>query len=198
LCGLAVAACLAGCDTSQPQADQPYHSATPKATPTNNLGPLRVGDRVRVELSGTPDPIQPIEQDIAADGSINLPFIGHVPAEGKTPGQVQNDIQALYVPAWYKHINVTVTPPMRFFFVGGQVNNSGSGGGRILYSGPITVTGAIQAAGDFTPFANKKKVQLTRVDGTMFIIDCVKALKRPELDLPVYPGDKIYVPRRFW
>jgi protein involved in polysaccharide export with SLBB domain len=158
------------------------------------FGPLRVGDRVKVELTGTPETIQPIEQEIAADGTITLPFIGHVDATNKTPGELQNDIEKLYVPAWYKHINVTVTPPMRFFYVGGQVNK----GDRFPYTGPITVTSAIQTAGGFDPFANKKKVRLTRVDGKVLFVNCVEVLDHPEKDPPVYPGDKIDVPRRFW
>ena len=133
-------------------------------------------------------------QEIAPDGTIQLRFIGHIQAAGKTPSQLQNDIEETYVPAWYKHVSVSVTTPMRFFYVGGQVIK----GDRFPYTSPITVTAAIQAAGGFDPYANKKKVRLTRVDGTVLIINCLDVLKRPELDQPVYPGDKIDVPRRFW
>ena len=47
---------------------------------------------------------------------------------------------------------------------------------------------AIASAGGFTDFANKKKVRLTRVDGRTQIVNCVKALENPSLDLEVYPG----------
>ena len=57
---------------------------------------------------------------------------------------------------------------------------------------------AIASAGGFTDFANKKKVKLTRVDGRTQTVNCVKALDNPSLDLEVYPGDKIHVPRRLW
>lgn len=199
LCWLAAAAVLAGCSTPKPHANPPKPPAMPAAEATNAgansaFGPLRVGDRVIVELSGTAERMEPIAQDVAADGTITLPFIGHVVATNKTPGEVQNDIQALYVPAWYKHISVTVTPPTRYFYVGGQVNK----GDRYPYAGPITVTSAIQTAGGFDPFANKKKVRLTRVDGKVIFVNCVEVLDHPEKDPPVYPGDKIDVPRRFW
>jgi len=154
--------------------------------------PLRIGDRVKVELSGIPDKMDPIEQDIKEDGTINLPYIGAIAAAGKSPSQLERDITDAYVPKWFLHINITVTPTARFFYVMGMVINSG----RIPYAGPITVLGAIAAAGDFTPFANKKHVQITRVNGKIEYINCVKALKHPELDLFVYPGDKITVPRR--
>jgi protein involved in polysaccharide export with SLBB domain len=61
----------------------------------------------------------------------------------------------------------------------------------------MTVTRAIATAGGFSPFANRKKVLLTRVDGKKFTINCRRAVLHPEDDLPVYPGDVIYIPRRF-
>lgn len=69
--------------------------------------------------------------------------------------------------------------------------------GRYLYSGPITVMGAIQAAGDFNPFANRRNVQITRVDGAIAHVNCVKVIKTPSLDVAIYPGDRIFVNKRF-
>lgn len=159
--------------------------------------PLRVADRVHIEFHGTPETIPYSEQEISEDGSITLQYIGHVQAAGKTPGELEKEIEAKYENGYYTHIGITVTPTGRFFYVGGQVNPS-STGGRVMYAGPITVTQAIYAAGDFTDFANKKKVQLTRVDGKIITVNCVDALQHPEKDPPVFPGDRIYVPRRFW
>ena len=161
--------------------------------------PLRAGDRLEIDLNGTTGvQIPSVVTDIKGDGGINLPEIGRIQAENKTPGELELEIQTNYVPAFYTHMNVTVTATMRFFYVGGEVNQSGNGG-RQVYSGPITVTQAIRAAGDFNPFAAKKRVQLRRsLTGKTFVINCVKAIDHPELDLPVYPGDTIFVPRRFW
>jgi len=39
-------------------------------------------------------------------------------------------------------------------------------------------------------------VILTRQDGTIYKVDCNKALKDPKLDLEVLPGDKIFVDKR--
>jgi polysaccharide export outer membrane protein len=192
LCPLALAVMLAACGSTpppNPQAKKPSPEEVEKMLRTY---PLRIGDRVKVELSGIPDKMDPIEQDIKEDGTINLPYIGAIAAAGKSPSQLERDITDAYVPKWFLHINITVTPTARFFYVMGMVINSG----RIPYAGPITVLGAIAAAGDFTPFANKKHVQITRVNGKIEYINCVKALKHPELDLFVYPGDKITVPRR--
>jgi hypothetical protein len=57
--------------------------------------------------------------------------------------------------------------------------------------------GAIGAAGDFTPFADKRHVKVIHLDGTIKTVNCNKAITHPELDIPIYPGDKIQVGRRF-
>lgn len=189
----ALVAVLAGCAANSTNADPPRAPAGSPAPLRED--PLRIGDRVRVELSGIPDTIQPQEQDIKDDGSINLPYINRIQAAGKSPSQLEKEITAAYVPAFYTHIGITVTPMARYFYVLGQVNNNM--GGRIMYNGPITVLGAIGAAGDFTPFADKRHVKLIRGNGEIKTINCVKAIAHPELDLPVYPGDKIQVGRRF-
>jgi polysaccharide export outer membrane protein len=148
-----------------------------------------------VELSGIADPIQPSEQDIHADGTINLTDIGSVVAAGKSTTQLEKEIEAKYVPAWYPHITVTVTPTARYFYVQGEVVNSG----RILYVGHMTVMRAIGAAGHFTPFAGKSNIQITRADGkTIEHVNGNQAIKHPEKDLPVYPGDSIFVPKRMF
>ncbi|HEY3862932.1 MAG TPA: polysaccharide biosynthesis/export family protein [Verrucomicrobiae bacterium] len=198
---LVLAITLAGC------AGTPPHSPTtgsasggspPVITNTANPlqeEPLRIGDGISVELAGIPEDYKADQTIIKDDGTISLPYIGRITAAAKTPGQLERDITDAYVPRFYTHMSVTVTPIARYFFVGGQVMNSG--GGRILYTGPITVIGAIQSAGDFNPFARRTKVQITRANGKIEYVNCVKALKHPSLDVPIYPGDRIFIPRRF-
>ncbi len=159
--------------------------------------PLRVGDRIKIDIIGTPDNVEASEQEIKEDGTISLQMIGRIQAAGKTPGQLERDIQEALVPRFYAHASVTVSATARFFYVGGEVNQNGSGGGRIMISGPMTLTGAIDAAGGFNPFANRKKVRLTRVNGTVIIVNCRRAVLHSDEDPPVYPGDRIYIPRRF-
>lgn len=152
------------------------------------------GDIVTVDYSGTVTPIPESVQTITEDGSISLPYIGAVRALGKTSGELQNDIHDLYVPKYYVRLTVTVSSPQRVFYVGGEVKQPG----RQLYVGETTVTKAIQAAGDFTDFANQKKVKLIRHNGEVITVNCVKALQDQTLDPPVYPGDQIQVPRRIF
>jgi protein involved in polysaccharide export with SLBB domain len=197
LCPLALAVMLTACGTTPPPKSQTNNPSPAEVEKILRSDPLRIGDKVAIELSGIPDRFDPIVQDIKEDGSINMPYIGSVAAEGKSPSQLEKDITAAYVPKWWPHVNVTVTHAGRFFYVMGMVNNNGTGG-RIPYTGRITVLRAIAAAGDFNPFADKKHVQITHENGKTEYVNCVKALKHPDLDIEVSPGDRITVPHRLY
>ncbi len=155
-------------------------------------GRFAIGDLVRVTFSGIVDSILPHEERIKDDGTITLPLIGAIKAAGKTPGELQKVITDAYVPDYYKRLTVTVSSDRRVYYVGGYVKIPG----RQEYIGMTTVTKAIQAAGDFNDFANRKKVMLTRADGKTLTVNCIKAAIDPALDLEVFPGDKIEVPLR--
>lgn len=174
-----------GCQTHD-TADQPGASK-----PGQQADEFRIGDLVVVNLSGLPETIPPHEERIKEDGTITLPYIGAVKAAEKTPGELQNEIHDLYVPKIYLHLTVTVTSQERVYYVGGEVKLPG----RQVYMGETTVIKAIQSAGDFTDFANRRKVTVTRADGKVIKVNCNKALENPALDLPVFPGDKIHVPK---
>lgn len=153
---------------------------------------LALGDPIHVAFSGIAEPPQAHDEQIKEDGTITLPNIGVIMAQGKTTGELQKEIHDKYVPAYYKRLTVTVSTERRVYYVQGQVRASG----RQEYIGPTTVLKAIATAGDFTDFANRRKVVLTRADGTRLIVDCIKAAKDSTYDLPVYPADKIEVPMR--
>jgi len=116
-------------------------------------------------------------------------------AAGKTIGQLQDELQNLYVPAYFKAAPVTVKRQESYFFVGGRVRNAG----QKAYLSEMTLLKAIQTAGDFDEYANRKKVQIIRLNGRKETINCDKALKNPtKLDVPIYPGDQIIVPQRWY
>ena len=184
---------LAGCLSDKPL---PPPTPPPTTMDTNvNQFPLQIGDTVEVDLTGTRDTILPTITPLNGAGTISLPSLEtNILAVGKTPHELETTIHDLYVPNVYPHISVTVTPGPRFFYVGGQINMTGTG--KQLYTGKVTVLGAISAAGGFNDFAAKTKVQVTRQNGTISIVNCKKALKHPELDLEIFPGDKIEVPKQ--
>lgn len=199
---------LGGCSSSSEEilfSDSPQPPSALAGTGTGtapadaNAGDLtaarfHVGDTVTVDFSGTVTPIPEIVQTVTEDGTVTLPYIGPVRAVGMSSGELQKEIHDLYVPKYYVRLTVTVSGQLRFFYVGGEVKQPG----RQQYAGEITVTKAIQAAGDFTDFANQKKVKLIRHNGEVITVNCVKAIQDPTLDPPVYPGDQIQVPRRIF
>lgn len=188
---------LCGCDTlfsSKP---------TPKLTDGDASGttiPLKSGDRIRIDIVVTGGAMTPIpyrEEQVKEDGTINLQLLDPLKVVGKSCRDVEKEITGLYITNnIYKNLTVTVTPLDRYFYVGGQVMRPG----EQHYNGPMTVTKAIQAAGDFTDYANKKKIDLFRTKGDRvekITVNYWKLLDHPDQDPPVYPGDKIEVHRRW-
>jgi protein involved in polysaccharide export with SLBB domain len=178
--------------TAPPAAAAPQ--TPPSAPGTAGIDIMHRGDLITVSFSDLPYVQPPLDRRIAEDGTINLIENETFTAADKTPGQLEKEIRERYVPRKFLKLTVSVMPQKdtQFYYVGGEVKNPG----RQVYISRIKVLGAIKSAGDFTDFANKKKVQLTRTDGRTFIINCKDALKNPTLDLEVFPGDNINVPRK--
>ena len=65
---------------------------------------FRVGDVVAVTFSGTSQDISPHQERIKEDGTITLSLVGPVVAAGKTPGELQKELQQKYN-KYYKHYN---------------------------------------------------------------------------------------------
>ncbi len=213
LASLAIAL-VSGCGTPQqafrepePTGTAPAGGDTPVSVPpvgaqntnsssTNHQTPdwIQPGDKLTITFSGISNPPPDHKEKVREDGYISPPFLGRpVMAAGKTIGKLQEELYKLYVTDYFtRALTVTVTIEERWFYVGGEVKNQG----RYVYSGEVTVLKAIQTAGDFTPFANRKKVKVIRTNGKTETVNCDKALKNPKLDLPVYPGDQVVVPIR--
>jgi polysaccharide export outer membrane protein len=192
---LAAALVFTGCTAPPTLSDVgPGNPQAASLEPTNSeVARFNVGETVSVIFSGIPDPLEPHEEQIKEDGNITLPLIGSVTALGKTAGELQKEIHDLYVPKYYVRLNVVVKPGDLIYYVRGEVKSPG----RQLYVGETTVTKAITSAGDFTDFANHK-VWLIRANDQRVRVSVDKALEDPTLDLQVYPGDQIVVPRRIF
>lgn len=202
---LLAAMILSGCGTTSQEpvfTDNPTVPAM-SGSPTNDAGSaaavFHVGETVIVSTSTGSDsysgPIANTGQSflITDQGTIALPLLGDIQAAGKTPGELQDDIQKRYVPQYFVRLTVTVSAQSRVYYVGGEVQKPGPE----VYLGETTVTTAIQAAGDLTQFASHT-VWLTRAsDGTRVRVKYDKALQDSSQDPPVFPGDKIQVPRRY-
>lgn len=163
------------------------------------LVPLRSGDYVDIRLGGVP------AEDTAAisnsylidtDGNINLPHIGKVRAAGSDQGRLQTSIEQAYkTQQIFTNPTITINIPKTSLFV--NVDGAVRSRMRVQYTTDMTMLSAINAAGGFNDYANPKKTQLIR-DGKSSIIDLREIRQKPELDFPVKPGDKIFVPESFF
>ncbi len=195
---LPVLLALAGCSlfsSSEKKHDPMAQPPAEASSDPDKVARLHIGDAIAVSFSGLPDPLEAENPTIKEDGTITLPEIGRVKAAGKTPGELEDAIHDLYVPKVYTHLNVTVkTSSDRVYYVRGEVKAPG----RLLYTGSITVSKAITSAGDFTDFASRSDVVLTRANGDQFKLNLNKILAGDLPDPPVYPGDQIEVKRRIF
>ena len=134
---------LTGCQTPQhtfPRATSAGTNGTPGETPVSipsSLVPasppqrdsidfLRPGYKVTITFSGVPNPPPKHEEKIREDGYISPPLLKRpVSVSGKTIGTLQEELQGLYVPDYFRTLTVTVTTEDRFIFVGGEVRTEG-------------------------------------------------------------------------
>lgn len=188
---------------TNPQSTPPATAASAAATNATSwqrdgIDRISVGDNLYIVFADLPTQVQPIEERVREDGTIMLLQNQSFLAAGKVRGELEKEIRKRYVPDYYKSMTVSVTPKVntQFYYVYGEVKTPD----RQIWLARITVLKAIASANGFTDFARKKAIELTRADGRKFTIDGVKAQTESTLDLEVYPGDKIFVPRRtlFW
>ena len=125
---------------------------------------LRVGDPIELRIGGVPqDEQQQVNNTytVDANGSVSLPYINKVKAEGLTPSQLARKIEEKYRgDKIYTNPNVTilVQPAARFVNVGGAVRSPS----RVPFTEDMTLLTAINAAGGFNDFADQKRVRLLR------------------------------------
>lgn len=169
--------------------------------PDAKLGP---GDELTIE----------IEQDreggfprlVSATGEIDVPPFGRVKVAGKTTAEAAAEIKRLLERDYYytATVRLSLDRRPRTAVKAGTVTISGEvrGVGSVdLEAGVrLTVSQAILKSGGFGPFANKKKVQVTRTEGGMskqFYVDVNEILEkgRVEKDVELRDGDRINVSR---
>lgn len=158
---------------------------------------IRIGDVLVISLLDTPSTDQLTDKDFAvrSDGTVNLPRLNMITmkAVGKKFGEFERDIQSAYITnRIYNRVTVAVRPGVRYYTVSGEVTSHGI---KLPYTGPTTLLRAIAAAGDFTEYANKRKVEITRASGQREKVDCKTAIENSKYDRSICPGDHIFVPR---
>ncbi len=180
---MAVAGAFAGCAVTST-------TVNPSVPQSASAALLRPGDSLTITLQGIPDPsVNNVQID--EQGLLSLPYIGTVTASGLTSAELSQRIRQTYLDRkFYTAIDVSVAVTERYVYVGGEVARPG----RIIWTPDLTLTKAVQAAGGFTLYAREAQVSLVR-DRTAYAIDATLALRQPDQDPRLVPGDSITVPR---
>jgi polysaccharide export outer membrane protein len=139
---------------------------------------------------------------VSDNGELEVPYIGPVPAEGKTCKELAYNIKAALEREYYYHATVIlaldrVSEKSRGkVYVYGSVK--GQGPQEIPADEVYTASKAVIRAGGFGDFANKRKVKVTRKNGKDFTVDLKRIIEEghTEEDVVLQPDDQIYVPQR--
>lgn len=150
---------------------------------------LRPLDPIYIRFSGIMEQ-QQLELIVDANGEISLLHLKEpVKAAGLSTSELEDRIEQRYEDAAiYKHVSVNVTMTAKVYYVQGEVNAPGQ---FQLMSG-TTLLQAIAGARGYTPFANKKKVTVTRY-GKIYIYNAKELEKNPSKDIKIKAGDVVKV-----
>jgi len=191
---IVLGALFAGCATHDPQPpamDLASLTNAPNVESTRDV--IRKGDKIKIDFFDAPGLPQAWEQVVREDGTIALPMNLVVAAEGKNKRALADEIHKIYVPKYYKRMTVNIKADDRYYYVDGEVKTPG----LKPHPGEMTATKAIAAAGDFTDYASRTSIDIFRATGEKIHFNWKKAAKDPSRDVPVYPGDRVHVNRRF-
>jgi polysaccharide export outer membrane protein len=159
---------------------------------------LGIDDVFEVRVLGEPDLSGAYR--IAADGTVDYPFIGRIAAIGMRSGDVQELIAAKLADGYLKKPQVSLMVKewnSRKVSVIGQVQKPGS----VAYFPNMTIVDAIAAAGGFTGIASKNAVTLRRemkgsVESRMCPVADISEGRAPNVVLR--PGDILVVDERLF
>jgi protein involved in polysaccharide export with SLBB domain len=144
-------------------------------------------DRIRLKVYGEPDISG--EYEIDAGGNVSVPLAGHIKAAGSTTRQLEKSITSALSKGIVRdpRVNVEIAQ-YRPYYILGEVKKSG----EYPYRHGLTVMDAVASAGGFTYRANENKVLLRRSGA--------RAEETLPLDapVPVFPGDNIRIPERYF
>lgn len=146
---------------------------------------LGTGDKLKVTVFGEEDASG--EYEIDATGSISARLLGRVQVKGMTVSEVEQALIDQYRGRGYfrnPRISIELIN-LRPFFILGEVEKRGS----YPYVNGLTVAQAVAIAGGYTYRASRTRITVQRVG----------AKDEPATeDTPVYPGDIVRVPERFF
>lgn len=150
---------------------------------------LRPLDPIYIRFSGIMEQ-QQLELVVDSNGEISLLHLKEpIKAAGLSTSLLEDRVEKRYMDAGiYKHVSVNITMTAKAYYVQGEVNAPGQ---FPLMSG-TTLLQAIAGARGYTPFANKKKVTITRY-GKIQTYNAKELERDPSKDVKIKAGDVVKV-----
>jgi polysaccharide export outer membrane protein len=150
---------------------------------------LKPLDPIYLRFSGVQEQ-QPLELIIDENGEISLLHLNEpVVAAGLTTSALENKIERLYIEGGiYKNVSVNITMTAKVYYMQGEVMQPG----QFPLTSGTTLLQAIAGARGYTPYANKKKVTITR-QGRIYTYNAKELEKDPSKDVKIEAGDVIKV-----
>lgn len=147
---------------------------------------LDTDDEVRITVFGHEDLSGQFV--ISGEGSLSFPLVGQIGAKGLTARELEVAVVDALKPDYLKNPSVNVEIlTYRPFYILGEVNSPGS----YAYVSGMKVINAVALGGGYTYRAKQNKVLIDRAGDESRRVEA-----SPET--PVYPGDIIRVPERFF
>jgi protein involved in polysaccharide export with SLBB domain len=166
---------------------------------------LAIGDRLSFRIEEDEDNSKPLS--VTDSGDVEIPYVGHYPAVGKTCKELAQALKVELEKAYYHRATVIIS-----------VDLMTKSRGKVYLVGPVRMPGpqdipsdevltlskAILRAGGFTDFADKRHVKITRQRGaaendkqTLIVnVGAIFDQGKTENDVALKPGDLIYIPER--
>lgn len=166
---------------------------------------LTIGDQLSFQI--IEDEEDPKVLTVTDSGDLQVPYIGRFPAAGKTCKELAVALKTELEKDYYLQATVVIAvdskPRSRGkIYLVGAIRAPGPQ--DISSDEQLTVSKAILRAGGFADFADQKNVRITRGSGTgpddkqTYTVNVAHIFEKgkTEEDLPLKPGDLIFVPER--
>ncbi len=163
--------------------------------PSVTVIPLQVNTKLE-DLRATVDSRagtggQNVRARVTPDGTVSLPAIGSVPAQGLTLSELKREIDARYDE---EVEGIEVTPVLaqrapRFIFVVGEVAQPG----RYIMEGPTTVMQSIALAGSWKVGANLNQVVIFRRGDDWRLLATILDVKKALYAQRPIPADELWL-----
>jgi len=159
------------------------------AAPTSQVEnyKLGAGDTLRVIVFNEPT----LSGDfiVNAGGTLSLPLIGDVPAQGLGTDSIEKTVQAKLADGYVRDPKVSIQIlTYRPFFILGEVKQPG----QYPYAANMTATNAIALAQGYTPRGVRTVVYIRRAGET------TETAYKVTPYLRIWPGDTLRIPERFF